>query len=276
MNQRPEEKLTTADMAAAAEPRRAEPTGGRVPVEHESGRAGTPPATSPGTADRERDEAQASALFATEETQRFRESWDDVQTGFVDEPRQAVERADSLVAEVMKRLAEIFADERRKLEGQWSRVDEVSTEELRLALRRYRSFFDRLLSYGGQPTEPRTSAEQQPGGQVMDAAAPAVAGSGTTMPAAATTARWEDEEPRFRARWEQRHGTQGESWEDYEPCYRYAWEMHNDPRYRDRTWQEVEPDLRRDWEQRHPDTPWDRVMNSIRDTWDSLTGAPAR
>ena len=66
--------------------------------------------------------------------------------GFVDEPRQAVEKADALVAGVMKRLAEVFAAERERLEKQWDRGDSVSTEELRLALRRYRAFFGRLLS----------------------------------------------------------------------------------------------------------------------------------
>jgi hypothetical protein len=66
--------------------------------------------------------------------------------GFVDEPRQAVEKADALVAGAMKRLAEVFAAERERLEKQWDRGDSVSTEELRLALRRYRAFFGRLLS----------------------------------------------------------------------------------------------------------------------------------
>jgi len=65
---------------------------------------------------------------------------------FVDEPRRAVEQADNLVAVTMKRLAEMFAEERARLEGQWDRGDNVSTEDLRLALRRYRSFFGRLLS----------------------------------------------------------------------------------------------------------------------------------
>jgi hypothetical protein len=69
-----------------------------------------------------------------------------VQVSFVDEPRQAVQQADTLVASAMKRLAEIFAEERAKLDGQWDRGDDVSTEDLRLALRRYRSFFGRLLS----------------------------------------------------------------------------------------------------------------------------------
>jgi hypothetical protein len=64
----------------------------------------------------------------------------------VDEPRKAVEQADGLVASTMKRLAEVFAEERSKLEKQWDRGDNVSTEDLRVALQRYRSFFHRLLS----------------------------------------------------------------------------------------------------------------------------------
>ena len=87
-----------------------------------------------------------SALLPAGDTRTFRSRWDGIQTGFVDEPRQAVEQADGLVAEVMQHLAGIFADERAKLESQWSRGDDVSTEDLRIALRRYRSFFDRLLS----------------------------------------------------------------------------------------------------------------------------------
>jgi hypothetical protein len=88
----------------------------------------------------------AEPLFPTGEADSFRSRWTDVQTGFVDEPRHAVEQADSLVAEMMKRLAQVFADERGKLEEQWSRGDDIGTEDLRQALRRYRSFFDRLLS----------------------------------------------------------------------------------------------------------------------------------
>ncbi len=89
---------------------------------------------------------QATPLFSPNEAKEFRARWDTIQAGFVDEPRGAVEQADSLVAGTMKRLAEIFADERGKLEGQWDRKESVSTEDLRLALRRYRSFFGRLLS----------------------------------------------------------------------------------------------------------------------------------
>jgi hypothetical protein len=89
---------------------------------------------------------KATPLFSPEEAKDFRARWDAIQVGFVDEPRQAVQQADSLVAGAMKRLAEMFAAERAKLEGQWDRGDDVSTEDLRLALRRYRSFFGRLLS----------------------------------------------------------------------------------------------------------------------------------
>lgn len=72
--------------------------------------------------------------------------WKEVQTAFVDEPRRAVEQADGLVASAMKRLAEIFADERSGLEKQWDQGTDISTEDLRVAFQRYRSFFDRLLS----------------------------------------------------------------------------------------------------------------------------------
>jgi hypothetical protein len=85
-------------------------------------------------------------LFPSTDAQTFRSRWTEIQTGFVDEPRHAVEQADGMVAEMMKQLAEVFADERSKLEEQWSRGDDISTEDLRQALRRYRSFFDRLLS----------------------------------------------------------------------------------------------------------------------------------
>ena len=93
-----------------------------------------------------RDASDAAPLFPSNELDDLRNRWSAVQTAFVDEPRKAVEQADSLVASAMKRLAEVFAEERSKLEGQWDRGDNVSTEDLRIALQRYRSFFQRLLS----------------------------------------------------------------------------------------------------------------------------------
>ena len=72
--------------------------------------------------------------------------WEEIQVRFVDEPRGAVEDADALVATVMQRLAEGFAQERERLEAQWGRGEDISTEDLRVALQRYRSFFQRLLA----------------------------------------------------------------------------------------------------------------------------------
>ena len=89
---------------------------------------------------------QSAPLFPSGEATEMHSRWDAIQVGFVDEPRRAVEQADALVAGAMKRLAESFAEERARLEGQWDRGDSVSTEDLRLALRRYRSFFGRVLS----------------------------------------------------------------------------------------------------------------------------------
>jgi hypothetical protein len=91
-------------------------------------------------------EDRTTPLFSPDEAKDFHARWDAIQVGFVDEPRRAVEQADSLVAGAMKRLAEGFAEERAGLEGQWDRGDSVSTEDLRVALRRYRSFFGRLLA----------------------------------------------------------------------------------------------------------------------------------
>jgi len=90
--------------------------------------------------------ADSAELLPHDENTSFQRRWEEIQTGFVDEPRRAVEEADALVADLMQRLATMFADERKQLEGQWDRGDDVSTEDLRVALQRYRSFFDRLLS----------------------------------------------------------------------------------------------------------------------------------
>jgi hypothetical protein len=115
--------------------------------------------TRPGTADlvREAEEVEAGAdttqsdaerepLFEAADRDRFGESWTSIQAAFVDDPRDAVKEADTLVAELMQRLAETFSAERSRLESQWDNDEDVSTEDLRIALQRYRSFFDRLLS----------------------------------------------------------------------------------------------------------------------------------
>ena len=93
-----------------------------------------------------RNGAPLEPLFDDTVDHDFRDRWREIQTGFVDEPRRAVEQADGLVAELMQRLAQSFSEQRNTLEHQWDASDKVSTEELRVALTRYRSFFERLLS----------------------------------------------------------------------------------------------------------------------------------
>jgi hypothetical protein len=121
-----EPELTTADLAGANQP--------KPRPAHEL------------LTEMESESQDYPAAPVVSEANELRSRWDAVQVGFVDEPRRAVEQADNLVAGTMKRLAEIFADERSKLEGQWDQGENVSTEDLRLALRPYRSFFSRLLS----------------------------------------------------------------------------------------------------------------------------------
>jgi hypothetical protein len=130
------ETLTTADLAsAAAVPARSRTRDDtRVAARQEEA---IPEETSAET---------VGPLFNEDESDSFRARWFAIQADFVDEPARSVEEADQLVAAVMKRLAEVFADARQSLEQEWGRGDDISTEDLRVALRRYRSFFDRLLS----------------------------------------------------------------------------------------------------------------------------------
>jgi len=92
------------------------------------------------------EDPQLVPLFAPDVAKDFRSRWIAVQSSFVDDPRAAVKQGDDLVAQVMKTLTETFSKERAELEGQLGQTDKASTETLRVALRRYRSFFERLLS----------------------------------------------------------------------------------------------------------------------------------
>jgi hypothetical protein len=148
----PDSELTTADLAGADQftPRAAE---GESVIELESveltgaALSGNVSRTGAyGAAAAPAMERETGPLFSSDEAKDLRAQWDAIQVGFVDEPRRSVEQADNLVAGTMKRLAEMFAAERGNLEGQWDQGENVSTEDLRLALRRYRSFFSRLLS----------------------------------------------------------------------------------------------------------------------------------
>ena len=126
------ETLTTADIAQSQQP--------------VSDSRGPRPVVSERSLDQKARTNESVPLFPSGELDGLRTRWKEIQTGFVDEPRKAVQEADGLVASAMKRLADVFAQERSGLEQQWGRGDSVSTEDLRVALQRYRTFFDRLLS----------------------------------------------------------------------------------------------------------------------------------
>ena len=137
MSAHPQERSSTADMVAAGQPTALPQAGDETPSNVRN--LERTPRSRP-------DGERPATLLPGDETGELRHRWDTIQTGFVDEPRHAVEDADSLVTQMMKRVAEIFAQERSNLEQQWSRGEDVSTEDLRVALKRYRSFFDRLLT----------------------------------------------------------------------------------------------------------------------------------
>ena len=132
-----EKNLTTADLAAAAD---------APAVQREVSRDLKKPVIENQASDVKSEDKQLEPLFLPDVAKDFRSRWDTVQTSFVDDPRQAVRQGDELVAQVMKSLAQTFSNERAKLESQLDQTDKESTENLRLALRRYRSFFERLLS----------------------------------------------------------------------------------------------------------------------------------
>jgi hypothetical protein len=117
------EPLTTADESSA----------GRT----ESSQMETEPSSEP-SAER--------SLLADNDLSGLRSRWDDVQAAFVDNPKECVQKADTLVAEVVEQLTTGFSEARSRLEAQWARGETASTEDLRVALKRYRDFFQRLMS----------------------------------------------------------------------------------------------------------------------------------
>lgn len=86
------------------------------------------------------------ALLGASDQERFQQRWSDAQSRFVDDPQEAVRSADALVAELMQSLAQGFSEHKTRLEQHWRSGGDADTEELRQALQRYRSFFNRLLS----------------------------------------------------------------------------------------------------------------------------------
>jgi hypothetical protein len=139
--------MTTHDMQPdiGSQPETAEPTQDHAPLEtvDASGHveSSTPTADTSSTS-----HSADQMLFRDGELTEMRSRWTEVQAAFVDDPRDCVQKADSLVADMVDRLTSGFAQARSGLEAQWSRGEQVSTEDLRIALQRYRAFFERLLA----------------------------------------------------------------------------------------------------------------------------------
>jgi len=141
MSREDERTLSTADIARGADPHRHE----QAQDEHEMHGMGEAQHSEPPQQHTARSEPLA-ALFPPQMADDYRRRWDTIQIGFVDDPRAAVHNADELVAHVLRSLAESFADQRSEIEGRVGQGDQGNTEEMRVALQRYRSFFQRLLS----------------------------------------------------------------------------------------------------------------------------------
>jgi hypothetical protein len=161
MSREEHDRMGTADLVAGAEQREMRPDGRNEHLRKEQMRDPAqqmrdpqmhgepmPPQQQPTPAEHLQTQAAEplAALFPPQVAQEFRQRWDQVQIGFVDDPRRAVQQADELVAHVMKSLAATFADQRSRLEAGLGREGDPNTEDLRVALRGYRSFFQRLLS----------------------------------------------------------------------------------------------------------------------------------
>jgi hypothetical protein len=134
MSREDERHLSTADLAGAGDRQREQDSAPEAMAAQRS------------RPEMERQDEPLAALFLGPVAEDFRRRWDAVQIGFVDDPRQAVRSADELVAQVMKTLAETFAEQRAGIEAGVDRGEQADTENLRVALQRYRSFFQRLLS----------------------------------------------------------------------------------------------------------------------------------
>ena len=128
MNEQKEGNLTTADLAYGKD------RGQQSDAEPDTRRSGTS------------HETETQPLFVEDDARGYQDRWQQIQTRFVDEPKDSVREADTLVAEVVQKLTARFAEEKESLERQWSSGEEVSTEDLRKALQHYRSFFQRLLA----------------------------------------------------------------------------------------------------------------------------------
>jgi hypothetical protein len=149
MSREDERQLSTADFATAGERTAVHEQPMQRPESQQmagDSHASATSATAQAGSQRGSPGEPLAALFLSDVAEDFRHRWDAIQIGFVDDPQQAVRSADELVAQVMKSLAATFAQQRSDIESGIDQSDHANTENLRVALQRYRSFFQRLLS----------------------------------------------------------------------------------------------------------------------------------
>lgn len=139
-------KLSTADITQAGEKEYEARHGQSRPGERIEVTGQRDPALNRDDTPGSHDDEPMTPLYTDSEASSLRSRWEAIQLSFVDEPRGVVQQADRLVAESIRHLAEGCANQKNKLEDQWAREENVSTEDLRISLRRYRSFFERLLA----------------------------------------------------------------------------------------------------------------------------------
>jgi hypothetical protein len=135
-----ESSTARTDASTSTEPSAEEAGSPTVSTHSPTGEARSP------TAGTDSSTSTEESLFAEDELLGLRSRWDEVQSGFVDDPKDCVQKADGLVSDVVDQLTTGFSEARSRLEAQWARGEEASTEDLRLALKRYREFFERLLA----------------------------------------------------------------------------------------------------------------------------------
>jgi hypothetical protein len=132
------DQLTAADLAYGK--------GETTEEEHDTGNRLEGQHVEPDEPEDETVAVSEASFLLDEDRSRYQEQWDSIQIKFVDEPKQSVQEADVLVADVIQQVATRFAESLNSLEQQWGSGGEVSTEDLRQTLQHYRSFFQRLLA----------------------------------------------------------------------------------------------------------------------------------
>lgn len=227
------------------------------------------------------DRGEQTLQLREEELQARKSS---VETGQVTLGKEVVEEQKTL--QVPVRREEVYVERRavdrpadRPITDETNQTIEVPVREEQVEVEKRPVVYEEVGIGKQQVTETQRVAETVRREELrvdkegeVDLAGDASARVGSTgATTRASTSTWDQAMPGYRQRWQQRYGTGGGRWEQSEPAYRYGWELRNQPAYRGRAWSDVESQAQRDWTTRNPNTPWERVRDSVRDAWDNAT-----